>query len=79
MRKKSYPTTTELVNHNPSSISHHKINYRKPSQIRLTGAHQMKEEECTEKETGKEAVRTYTKTIPLNPVFLALGLRLRLH
>jgi hypothetical protein len=44
MRKKSHPTTIELVNHNLASISYHKINYRKLTQIRLTGAQQRKEE-----------------------------------
>jgi hypothetical protein len=59
MRQKSHPTTIELVNHNPTSISYHQINYRKSIQVRLTGAHPRKEEvyqneeEGEEKETGK--------------------------
>jgi hypothetical protein len=64
MRKKSHPTTTELVDHNPTSNSYHQINYRKPTQIRLTGAQQRKKEvylkkkKVRRKETSKEAVRT---------------------
>jgi hypothetical protein len=63
MRKKFHPTIIELVNHNPTSISYYKINYCKPTQIRLTGTQQrkkevyQKEEEGKEKDMGKEAVR----------------------
>jgi hypothetical protein len=50
MRKKSHPTTIELVNHNPASNSYHKINYRKPIKLGLLAP--KKEEEGKEKGDG---------------------------